>query len=597
MEAGNEQGSGRAAALGAGGIPPLATALWFVGAAAFLLFVALEPLLGFALFGSDTGEYYRLTSALATTGHLPIGAAYGGWGQFYPDFPGIFLVAAGSAGALGVGPLGALSVVLPALGALAFAPLFLLFRRMFPHDAIALAGAALGSVAMPRMFSVAHPAPLALGDFFVVAALWMFVEGRRDRRWYLPLALTVAALVVTHHLSTYLFVVSAVGGLLLLELWRPGSWSARFPTRELALGFAAVAGALVYWLEYAPDFRAIVVQGVPSALALPGAGLLGLLVAAAAIAFGLAGLLIRWRRRRARPRGFVRLPGDASVVRDLVVIGAIIFVGIGLLVVLPLPGTTQRTTLGAVAFFAPVLLLAPLASGSRRLLTMSRLGPFALTWLAALGLSALFGIVTNSPVILPARHAEYLLIPAGFLVAVVAGWVIARAGDRYGRRALAAGGVALVLLVGANAAIVYPPPADFGGFQEGLTWPDAALWAWVGIAVPPGAVVASDHRLSSMVFGFDGTRATWDSTPELFTGSNWSLASLELAGSYAPHTSRAVEVVAIDATMHSGVALDPSAPALPLSPSALLWFAAPPFLPLYENGEQAVYWVASGPGP
>ena len=82
---------------------------------------------------------------------------------------------------------------------------------------------------MPRMFSLAHPAPLALGDLFVVAALWMFVEGRRDVRWYFPLALTGGALIVTHHLSTYFFLVSALGSLILLELAVPGRWSRRLP--------------------------------------------------------------------------------------------------------------------------------------------------------------------------------------------------------------------------------------------------------------------------------------------------------------------------------------------------------------------------------
>ena len=59
-------------------------------------------------------------------------------------------------------------------------PLFLLFRRLYPHDAVALLAAAIASIAMPRLFSIAHAAPVALGDFLGVAALWMFVESRRD---------------------------------------------------------------------------------------------------------------------------------------------------------------------------------------------------------------------------------------------------------------------------------------------------------------------------------------------------------------------------------------------------------------------------------
>jgi len=149
-----------------------------------------------------------------------------------------------------------------------------------------------------------------------------------------------------------------------------------------------------------------------------------------------------------------------------------------------------------------------------------------------------------------------------------------------------------VVLLAANAAIVYPPQASFGGFQEGLTHGDATLWMWVGVGLPASYVVASDHRLSSMIFGFDGNLATWDSTPALFTGSNWSLAFAELQGSDAPHTLRPIDAVAVDSVMYGGVALNPSGIALPLSPAAQHWFTGLPFIPLYVNGQDVVYLVA-----
>lgn len=204
------------------------TLLLLSGLALLLVFLALEPYFSYAVFGSDTGEYYRLTVDLVTTGSLPHGAAYAGWGSAYPDFPGIYLIAGGGAGALGIDPFSALSILIPVIAVLSVFPLFLLFRRLYPHDTVALLAAAVSSVAMPRLFSIAHPAPLALGDFLCVGALWMLVESRRDVRWYVPLSLVGGALILTHHLSSYFFVVSALGGVFLLEMWRPGLWSRRF---------------------------------------------------------------------------------------------------------------------------------------------------------------------------------------------------------------------------------------------------------------------------------------------------------------------------------------------------------------------------------
>jgi hypothetical protein len=588
--------------------PPLRpeTLLLLTGLALLLVFLALEPFLSYALFGSDTGEYYRLTVDLVTTGTLPHGAAYAGWGSAYPDFPGIYLLAGGAAGALDVGPYTALTVLIPVIAVLSVFPLFLLFRRLYPHDTVALLAAAIASLVMPRLFSIAHPAPLSLGDFLCVGALWMLVESRRDVRWYLPLSLTGGALIVTHHLSSYFFVVSALGGVFLLEMWRPGLWSRRFPSRELAFIAAFITGTFAFWFYGTTTFVAKVLDFALGDRTYIGfvlfeaLGLLGVLLVA---------LLIRWRRGRPRStRAWVRLPTDRSLARDAGALAVVIFGAIAVVLVVPVPGTSQATTLPAILWFAPVLALGILCAGSRRALSPARIGPFALTWVGALGFSAGAMIVLAlvapvfpgapslagiSSTLSPYRHVEYLFIPIALLVAVGAARLVTRLGDRNGRRAFAAGCLAVVVLLAANAAIVYPPQNDFDGFEEGLTHGDAALWMWVGIAVPPTWAVATDHRLSSMIFGFDGNPATWSSTPALFIGDNWSSAAAELRDVGTPYVNRPIAVVAVDSVMYTGVALDPSAPAHPLSPAAIAWFQGLPFVPLYENGQEVVYLVDS----
>ncbi len=565
-------------------------------AGGFLLLAALylSPDLSFAYFGSDTGEYYRLTVDLIANGRLPIGGPYQGWGTGYPDFPGLFVVAGGVAQSTGVGAETALILSIPLLSAFSVVPLFLLFRRLVPNEAVALLGAGFASVAMPRAFSMAHPAPLALGDLLGVAALWMFVEGRSDARWYLPLSLTAGAVILTHHLSSYFFLVGALGGLVVYELFRPGGWSRRFPLRELVFLAGFLIALDAYWFGLAPDFVATVI-GTSKLFGL-SARAIGIAVAAGAILLTtLAGLLISWRRRHPGHAFPVSFPSDRSVARDAGILAVLIFGGIALLTVVPVPGTTQTATVGELLFFTPVLVLGVVASGTRRLAGGSRLGPFALAWLLAIGGSAIFGLVTASSVLPPTRHAEYLVIPLGLLAALALVRWAARARDAYGGRGAAAVAAGALLLLAANAAIAFPPAADLGHFQEGLTPADAALGEWSGANLPGGTVIASDHRVSSLLFGFDDARATWDTTPALFTGENRSAASAELNESLAPHTLLPVQAVAVDATMRStGVALNPSGLAEPMSASATAWLEAAPFVPLYENGPQAVYWV-SGP--
>jgi len=584
------------------------TVLFLAGIALLLVFLALEPFLSYALFGSDTGEYYRLTADLVTTGSIPHGSAYLGWGSAYPDFPGIYVLGGGAAEALHLSVFTGLTVVVPVVAVLSVLPLFLLLRRLYPNDTVALLSAAIASVAMPRLFSIAHPAPLALGDFLSVACLWMLVEGRSDRRWYVPLSLTSGALIVTHHLSSYFFAIGALGGIVFLELWRPGLWSRRFPLREFVFLGAFLTATFGFWFYGTYDFVSKVLLPGFGGRAYVGFGALEL-AGLAAIAL-LAGL-VRWRRsRHRRRRGWVRLPTERSTLRDAIAIAVGVGVGVSLLLVVPIPGTSQTTSPTALLWFAPILALGIFCAGSRRSLSPARTGPFGLTWLGALGLStvAMLGLAalgTTFPqysvavgfadTLSPGRHVEYLFLPLGLLMAVGMARVVTRAGDRWGGRAMVAASLAVVVVVAANAAIVYPPQSDFGGFEEGLTRGDAALWMWVGIAIPTNQTVASDHRLSSMLFGFDGNAATWVTTPGLFVSSNWTQAYTELRSVGVPNPAypHAIDFVAVDGVMRTGVALDPSALALPLSHDAIVWFEGPPFIPVYENGLEVVYLVDS----
>src|SRR2546428_11054580 len=59
---------------------------------ALALALRLSPLTRFVYFGSDVGEYFRISSGLAATGHVTL--PYTGWGVTYPYFPGMFFLVA-----------------------------------------------------------------------------------------------------------------------------------------------------------------------------------------------------------------------------------------------------------------------------------------------------------------------------------------------------------------------------------------------------------------------------------------------------------------------------------------------------------------------
>src|SRR3990170_937006 len=207
------------------------------------LLLRLSPLARFLYFGSDIGEYFRITQGLVATGHVSL--AYPGWGVTYPYFPGMFFVVSGPVFA-GLELGGSLDLIVPALGALIPVFVFLIAARILHEDKAALVAAAFLAVAMPHAFQTAHPILATLGELLAVAILLLFLHLPRDpRTWALLVPLTVA-LVVTHRLSAYFLLVMLLVGLVVEALVRPGVHQGRLPRVAYVAFLAALA--LAYWL-------------------------------------------------------------------------------------------------------------------------------------------------------------------------------------------------------------------------------------------------------------------------------------------------------------------------------------------------------------
>jgi hypothetical protein len=574
--------------------------LLLLAAAVFLaLFVGLEPLLTYPIWGSDTGEYYYLTQYLVNHGSLLVNG-YTGWGSGYPDFPGIFILSGAVAEATGLPTLVSLQYVVPVIGALATAPLFLLFRRLFHSDGVALLGAATAAVVFPRVFILSHPTPDTLGDFLAIGALWMFVEQRRDVRWLVPLSLISMALIMSHHLSSYFFLLSAVGILVGLEFMAPRRWSLRFPAREFVFLGGFATALFTYWGFYATAFsQQILPQGIPS-LHLSFQGLAVLLGAATIVGLFVLAILVHLRRTRlgvGRTPLYLRWPTSRKLYRDASILAVLIFGSICVMLFIPIPGTGQTFLPLDVLWFAPFLLLVPLTAGGIPTSSASRIGFAPYMWLIAFLISIAASVAANSQALPVGRNVEYVAIALSLIAAIAVGGMIARLDTPLKRRSAVVG--AVVLMVGLNAALAYPPPQLTLGFQEGFDYQDLAMASWASSSLPPQSVLASDHRLSDLYFGLSGNPATWSTTCHLFLGNSSACNSYdgtetaiqELASTYAPHEHKAVDAVAVDQTMvSSGVALDPSQPALPMNSTALAFLQGPHFTLLYENGAQEVWW-------
>jgi len=559
------------------------TAAALLAILALATFLRLSPLTHALYFGTDIGEYFRISYGLATTGHVSL--AYPGWGTTYPYFPGMFFVVVGPTFG-GLELSGALNLITPILGALVTVLVFLLAVRVLREERIALVAAAFVAVAMPHAFITAHPIPGALGEFLAVAGLLLFLRLPRDSRAGFLLVPLGLALVATHHFSTYMLIVMLVFAVAVRAVVNRNLRWADVRSQIAYLG-VLVSMTFAYWFGYATPFRQnilidVTVQPWWLALVAAPAGVL-LLVA-----------LVLLRRRSAwryRPRyPSMRHAGLAYGVA-LVCLFALLTIAIAGVV----PGTTIQLSPAVLPYFAPFLVFTALSAAGRKHEDFAERGLEPTGWFVGLALSILLGLFLAPRVIIPYRHIEYAVVALALPVGAGLVALVELSGMR--RRVVASAALATVLVAGSAVSAI--PPTGIVGNEEGARAEAIDVSYWTGFGV--FGLLATDHRASSLAFGFGGVNATWDMAPGALTAATFAEARPDMVDVNAPSGTARVDYVLIDDDLARAVFISPYAPSLPLSPEALAKFRQVPYVKVYDNGFAQVYFVnwgcADGPCP
>ncbi len=542
------------------------------------VYLRLSPLLSFAFWGSDVGEYFTILRTLNVAGHLP--TTYYGWGITYPYFPGMFLAQDAPLLLAPIGVPAAVDLIIPILGGLAVLPFFLIGTEITGDERVALLAAALLAVAMPHAYTTSHTAPAALGDLLAVAGLLLFLRLRRDPRVLAPLVLVASAVILTHHLSAYFLLIMTFAAFLIRNLVRP-------VVRDVGLvrevGFLAffAAATFAFWASV-PPFWDQVLHNVRS---LPW----WFLPAAFPVLVAVIAVLILVRRRiawRFRPR-----QADLRHARTMLAITLAFLAGFSVLIMLgAIPSTTIAVPPSVLLAFIPFLILLAFSAPGRAFLDFARDGFEVDSWLVALLGSALVGIVAAPLVLIPYRHMEYIVMPLGLFAAVGFVAVVDLLGPS--RRRKTAAFAAAGLLLAGNALIAIPPPALVAGWQEGISpgVVDGALWS----RDYESGLLAADHRASTIFFGFGGVNATWDTTGAPFLAADFATAEPGLAYVQAPSGNLRVSYVWLDRDTEAGVQLLPFDAATPMSPTAIAKYSSSPFIKVYDSGYGQMYLVAWG---
>jgi len=559
--------------------------------------VRVLPIYRFAIWGSDSGEYYLLTRHLTDQGLLLI-EGYLGFGFTYPYFQGFELWAGTLSIVTGTKLAGCVWLAGPLTGWLAAPLVALLALHLLDNNRLAaIIASGVVAVALPHVVATSHPMPGTAGETLALTCLLLHLKALERPRWYLPLVPVTLALIATHHFSLYFYLLGAFGAWVFYCLGLPIK-EREAPTIKGVIWFSGVALlAAFYWMVYAEPFgnRILAIQPGPTVM-LFVAPLTGLTL----VAF----LMTRWQGRLViSPK--LDSPRVAGLKLGAFAIGAL---ALTLLVALKgVPGTTIVVPVEVFVFLLPLVGLLALTAFPGVLPTYQR-GGLLLGWLSLPLVSFAVAAASNSHELISYRHLPYLMeslaVLAGaggvLLLALMEPRSRSRSSPgplrRLGARSIMAMTIGGLILAAALTA--YPPPELFGGFQEG-TNPrelDLVLWARDGLEGPHdptevGPRTVTDHRLSSMLFGLAGATPTWDLAGGLLHSEVLKGGQDELRVKTPEAGSGPAAYVALSDEVRDHAALAQWEVAEGLSEPAQAKFEQAPFVRLYDNGRTQVYIV------
>ncbi len=367
-----------------------------------LLAIALRsiPAWLYSGWGNDFGIYYSITIEFLQKRN-PLYEYPAFWGSSgYGSFPMFYLIIMGAYYLTGADPRILVLRVPPVIGGLTVIPLFLISYYLTKSRKTSLLAALLLAINPVQMYQTSMPYFLTIGHFFLLFSLYFFIRWKDDTKWLYFLIPSSVALLLSHHLSNYMFIISITGIWFVLSIF--GKLERKMIYRYFLFILLFSGVTFTYWVLHVPGMKGFLSSLYHGALgwyytvALYYVLMLTLFYLSLNMRLRLTGRIIRVVERWKVPWIFAISLG----------FGIVSFV---LLSVIGLHGYYIPPV--AILYSLPFLLtLGFMGVGLSRIYLNERLFYVLGAWTGAIAFSAFTGFVTWSG-LLPWRHVEYLMEP------------------------------------------------------------------------------------------------------------------------------------------------------------------------------------------
>ena len=514
---------------------------WLFLVSAIAIIIRSIPAWTNAAWGCDFGIYYGLAKSFVESGgewYNP----YTGWGTSYNYFPVLYAIVGFAHWLTGIDVLVIMTRLIPIFGGLTVLIFYFVAFELTKDRKLALLSSLFLAVLSFHVYQTSHASPLTLGHFFMMLSIYFFIKYRQKIWYFFPLIISTVLLIMSHHLTTYFYLISLVF-IVLVENASRNEWTSWVKKDFLYILFTSVL-IFSYWAFVAvPVFESFIGKGIS----------LGFITIKSVftvvlfyIGFILLFVIIPYIRRfnvyiknlnKKKKSGiskiFIRIlykinpfiKKDPYPVRKRVLIFiSTLIISYSLMIIfsiIKLPGMVFSFNLLSVAYSTPFLFALAFGIAGFRDTWHIKNGVFIRGWLFALLISFIFMVITNNQTIFPHRHMEYIMAPLAVIIILGINGIILKLdykkiSKKLTRKKSLIYMLVIILLVTTNAFSVYPSHTSLGQSIEVITAEDVSAVEWIEKNLDKNSsIIASDHRLERMLEA-EGLNTTQDEVFSLF---------------------------------------------------------------------------------
>ena len=529
-----------------------------------------------AAWGCDFGIYLGLTKSFVESGVLY--NQYYGWGESYQYFPVLYAITGFAHWITGIDVLVLMSKIAPVFGGLTVLIFYFIVYELIKNRKIAILSALLLAFLPFHVYQLSHASPLTMGHFFMMLSMYLFIKFRQNLMYVIPLVIATMLLIMSHHLTTYFYIIS----LIFIVFFENASiknpnikkWSYSIKKDIFYIVLTSIL-TFSYWVYIAtPVYDDFMSKGLfIGSFKIESVSIIILFYILFLCSFGIALLIRRFniyiKKGLFSTKNFVLkfcmllslkinpfIKKEEPTYKSRVILFLIIILfflsTMSIFLFIKLPWTNFPFTINSMILSIPLLVIFAFVGVGFRYTSYIKNGFFIRGWFFALILSLVYGLVTNSAVILPDRHFEYIMYPVAIIAVYGIGTLFfdynykilfSKIGDKkdlfidYHLRKIKISQklrlihfVVILVLIVSLAGSVYPSFKELKASEEIITNEDVAAIIWMSENLDKNtSLIASDHRLSRIAES-EGYNTTRDQTIKLWSTENLTDYIDELMG-------------------------------------------------------------------